>query len=81
VFEIADRVGEVAAKYGRSSAQIALAWLLDKPGVAAPVIGVSRLEQLDQLIAATEIALAAEDVAYLEELYRPVDNLLSIGAS
>jgi aryl-alcohol dehydrogenase-like predicted oxidoreductase len=81
VFEIADRVGEVAAKYGRSSAQIALAWLLGKPGVAAPVIGVSRLEQLDQLVAAAEIVLAPEDVAYLEELYRPVDNLLSIGAS
>jgi aryl-alcohol dehydrogenase-like predicted oxidoreductase len=81
VFDIAARVGETAAKYGRSPAQIALAWLLGKPGVVAPIVGVSKVEQLDQLIAAAEIELAAEDVTYLEELYRPVDNLLSIGAS
>jgi len=81
VFDIAGRVVEIAEKYGRSPAQIALAWLLGKPGVAAPIIGVSRLEQLEQLVAAVEIDLAPDDVAWLEELYRPVDNLLSIGAS
>jgi 1-deoxyxylulose-5-phosphate synthase len=80
-FAIADRVVEVADRYQRSPAQIALAWLLDKPAVTAPVVGVSRVEQLDQLVAATEIRLEADDVAYLEELYRPVENLLSIGAS
>jgi aryl-alcohol dehydrogenase-like predicted oxidoreductase len=81
VFDIAARVGELGAKYGLTPAQIALAWLLGKPGVAAPVIGVSRVEQLNQLIDAVEIRLAEEDVAYLEELYRPVENLLSIGSS
>jgi aryl-alcohol dehydrogenase-like predicted oxidoreductase len=81
VFDIAARVGEVADNYGKTSAQIALAWLLAKPGVVAPIIGVSRLEQLEQLVAATEITLAPEDVAYLEELYRPVENLLSSGGS
>ena len=50
-------------------------------GIVSPVVGVSRVEQLDQLVAAAEIELAAEDVAYLEELYRPVENLLSIGFS
>ena len=81
VFEIADRVAEIANKYDKGPAQIALAWLLSKPGITAPVVGVSKIEQLDQLVAATEIVLAPDDVAYLEELYRPVDNLLSLGAS
>ena len=81
VFPIADRVAEVAEKYERAPAQIALAWLLSKPAVHSPVVGVSRVEQLDQLVEATEIVLAVEDVAYLEELYRPVENLLSIGSS
>ena len=81
VFPIADRVAEVAVRYGKTPAQIALAWLLSKPGVTAPVVGVSKLEQLDQLVAATEITLAAADVLYLEACYRPVENLLSIGYS
>ena len=54
---------------------------LSKPGVTAPVVGVSKLEQLDQLCAATEIILEPTDVAYLEALYQPVQNLLSIGSS
>ena len=81
VFDIAGRVMEIADKYEKSPAQIALAWLLSKPTVTCPVVGVSKLEQLDQLIAATEIALDAADVSYLEELYQPVRNLLSIGSS
>jgi len=81
VFDIAGRVIETADKYGKTPAQIALAWLLGKPGVTAPVVGVSKLEQLDQLVAATEVRLEAEDIAYLEELYRPVENLLSLGSS
>lgn len=80
-FPIADRVAEVAARYGKSPAQIALAWLLNKEEIHAPVVGVSRIEQLEQLVEATEITLAESDVAYLEELYQPVPNLLSIGYS
>ena len=80
-FDIADRVIEVAEKYGATPAQIAIAWLLAKPQVQAPVVGVSRLEQLEQLVAATELALDAKDVAYLEELYEPLPNLLSLGMS
>ena len=81
VFPIAERVIEVAAKYEKTAAQIAVAWLLHKPGVASPVVGVSKVSQLDQLVAAVDIQLADEDIVYLEELYRPVDNLLSIGFS
>jgi aryl-alcohol dehydrogenase-like predicted oxidoreductase len=80
-FDIADRVVEIAEKYEKAPAQIALAWLVNKPEIAAPVVGVSKIEQLDQLVEATEITLAEEDVAYLEELYQPLDNLLSIGTS
>ena len=80
-FDIAERVVEVAEKYGKAPAQIAIAWLLAKPGVHSPVVGVSKLEQLDQLVAATEIALDPQDVAYLEELYQPLPNLLSLGMS
>ena len=80
-FDIADRVIELAEKYGHSPAQISLAWLLSKPEVYAPIVGVSKVEQLDQLVAATEIQLEDSTIAYLEELYEPVENLLSIGSS
>lgn len=80
-FKIADRVVEVAEKYGKAPAQIALAWLVDKPEVTSPVAGVSKISQLDQLVEAAEITLEDDDVAYLEELYQPLENLLSIGAS
>jgi 1-deoxyxylulose-5-phosphate synthase len=80
-FAIADRVGEVAEKYGKSPAQISLAWLVNKAEVTAPIVGVSRVEQLDQLVAACSIELDPADVTYLEALYRPLENLLSIGHS
>ena len=80
-FDIAGRAAEVAGKYGKAPAQIALAWLRGKAAVAAPVVGVSSVAQLEQLVDACGIALEAEDVAYLEALYRPAENLLSIGAS
>ena len=81
VFDIANRVVEIANKYDKAPAQIALAWLLGKPGITSPVVGVSKLAQLDQLVDAAAIVLEHEDVAYLEELYEPVENLLSIGSS
>ena len=81
VFEVAERVVEVANKYDKAPAQIALAWLLNKPEITAPVVGVSRLEQLDQLVDATRIRLDPDDAAHLEAPYRPVENLLSLGAS
>lgn len=81
VFTIADRVVEVAERYEKTPAQIALAWLLNKPEITAPVVGVSKVEQLEQLVDATQITLAEDDVAYLEELYQPLENLLSIGTS
>jgi aryl-alcohol dehydrogenase-like predicted oxidoreductase len=81
IFDIAARVAEVAERHHDKPAQIALAWLCGKPEITAPVVGVSRKEQLDQLVESTRIELAPDDVAYLEALYSPVQNLLSIGGS
>jgi aryl-alcohol dehydrogenase-like predicted oxidoreductase len=80
-FPIADRVIALAKERDCRPAQIAIAWLLSKPGVTAPVVGVSRVEQLEQLVEACSIELSPEEVSHLEELYRPVENLLSIGTS
>ena len=80
-FAIADRVVTLAEERDCSPAQIAIAWLLSKPGVISPVVGVSRVEQLTQLVEACSIELSAEEISHLEELYRPVENLLSIGTS
>ena len=81
VFAVADRVVELADKYGKTPAQISLAWMLNKPEIHAPIVGVSRVEQLQQLVEATTITLEAEDVEYIEAPYTPVQNLLSIGTS
>ncbi len=70
-FEIAARVAEVAARRGVSPAQVALAWVLRQPGVTAPVVGVTRLEQLDELVAALDLTLDDEECQRLEELYQP----------
>tara|TARA_B100000959_G_C14931859_1_gene604030 strand:- start:1417 stop:1665 length:249 start_codon:yes stop_codon:yes gene_type:complete len=80
-FEIADRVIALADDRGCRPAQIAVAWLLAKPGITAPVVGVSRVEQLQQLVEACSIELSSQELDHLEELYRPVENLLSIGTS
>ncbi|MBV1877608.1 MAG: aldo/keto reductase [Pseudomonadales bacterium] len=80
-FEIVARVNKLAEKYGKSAAQISLAWLLSKPGIVAPVVGVSKVSQLNDLVEATEITLEADDISYLEALYQPLDNLLSLGFS
>ncbi len=70
-FTIADRIGEVAARLGASRAQVALAWILQKPGVTSPIIGTTRVAHLDDLAKGLEVKLSAADMARLEEPYRP----------
>jgi aryl-alcohol dehydrogenase (NADP+) len=70
-FAIADRVGEVAARRGVSRMQVALAWVLSRPGVAAPIVGASKLQHLDGAIDALDVKLTPEDCTYLEEPYQP----------
>ena len=49
--------------------QVALAWILGKPGVTAPIVSATKLEQLDQLVEGMSVALSPEEIAALEELY------------
>jgi aryl-alcohol dehydrogenase (NADP+) len=70
-FEIIERAAELAQRRGVSQAQIALAWLLQKPGVTAPIIGASKKGHLEDAAAALEIKLAEEEMRFLEERYQP----------
>ncbi|ADB60436.1 aldo/keto reductase [Haloterrigena turkmenica DSM 5511] len=70
--EINERVAEIAADKGATMAQIALAWLLHKDWVDAPIVGTTSVEHLEQAVEALEISLSASDMAYLEEPYEPV---------
>ncbi len=70
-FDVVDRVGAVASARGVPRAQVALAWLLQRPGVTAPIIGATRLGHLDDALAAEQLELTEDEVRQLEELYIP----------
>jgi aryl-alcohol dehydrogenase (NADP+) len=70
-FEVVERLEEVAKEKEATPAQIALAWLLKKKGVASPVIGPTRVGQLEELVQAVDIKLSVDDMRRLEEPYRP----------
>jgi aryl-alcohol dehydrogenase (NADP+) len=70
-FAVQERVAEIAAKRGVPPARVALAWLLQRPGVTAPVIGASRDEQLADAIAALDLELDPAECQHLEAPYRP----------
>ena len=70
-WDIVDRVREVADGRGVTPAQIALAWVLGKPGVCSPIIGASKMYQLDEALAAPALQLSEEEVKRLEEPYEP----------
>ncbi|WP_284037924.1 aldo/keto reductase [Neobacillus sp. 114] len=69
--KIVERVAELAAKREVTRAQIALAWVLQKAPVTAPIIGVTKMPHLEDAVAAISIKLTPEEVAYLEEPYVP----------
>jgi 1-deoxyxylulose-5-phosphate synthase len=70
-FAVADAVARIARERGVQPAQIACAWVLQAPGVTAPIIGATRTEQLRELIGAADLKLTPEEIAQLEEPYRP----------
>jgi aryl-alcohol dehydrogenase-like predicted oxidoreductase len=70
-FDVVDRVAEVASERGVTPAQVALAWVLHKPGVTAPIVGATKLEHLDDALAAEQLKLSDEEIARLEEPYVP----------
>jgi len=70
-FDVVDRVGEVAAERGVPQAQVALAWLLHRPGVTAPIVGATKLGHLEDALAAEDLELSPKEMERLEELYVP----------
>ena len=70
-FAVADRAADLAKRRGVSPAQIALAWLLAKPGVTAPIVGASKPAHLEEAVAALAIRLDADEIRSLEEPYQP----------
>jgi aryl-alcohol dehydrogenase-like predicted oxidoreductase len=70
-FTIVDRITQVAKSRGINNAQVALAWVLQQPGVTAPIVGATKMYQLDDAIAALSIKLADEELKLLAEPYRP----------
>jgi aryl-alcohol dehydrogenase-like predicted oxidoreductase len=68
---VIERVGEIAATRGVSRGQVALAWHFAKPAVTAPIVGATKIEQLNDAIAAVDVVLTAEELKRLEEPYVP----------
>ena len=70
-FDVVDRVVELAGELEVSSATLALAWLLHKPPVTAPIVGATKIGHLEDALAATTLSLTTEQIERLEEPYRP----------
>lgn len=70
-FRIVDRLVSLAHGKGVKPAQLALAWLLNKPGVVSPIIGVTKIQQLEELVESLEVKISPSEMTYLEELYEP----------
>lgn len=70
-FDVVDRLDEVAAARSIPPAQVALAWVLGRPGVTAPIVGATKPGHLDDALAAEELELTDDEVARLEEPYVP----------
>ncbi len=70
-FKVADCVAEVAKERGVTGSQVALAWVLSKPYITAPIIGATKMDHLDQAIAVLDIKLSEEEIKRLEEPYTP----------
>jgi aryl-alcohol dehydrogenase (NADP+) len=70
-FEVVNRVGKIAQQRDVSNAQIALAWVLQQPGLTSPIIGASKMQHLADAVKATEITLDEGELKALDEVYRP----------
>jgi aryl-alcohol dehydrogenase-like predicted oxidoreductase len=70
-FAVVDRAAEIASRRGAPSAQVSLAWLLQKPGVTAPIVGATKIEHLDDALAAEKMTLSESEVSELEQPYVP----------
>lgn len=70
-FTVVDRITEIATRLGVNNAQVALAWMLAKPEITAPIIGASKMSHLEDALKALDVKLSADDIKALEEPYEP----------
>jgi len=70
-FDVIERVVDLANKKKVSPSQLSLAWMMNKPGVAAPIIGATKMSHLEEAVEAVSIEITPEEMKYLEELYKP----------
>ncbi len=70
-FTVADRAREIAREHNVTGSQVALAWMLNKPHITAPIIGASKMDHLEQAITALDIKFSADEIKQLEEPYQP----------
>jgi 1-deoxyxylulose-5-phosphate synthase len=70
-YQVQERLMDLADRRGLPAAQLALAWLLHKPGVTAPIIGASKISHLEDAVDALEVSLTEDEMKYLEEPYQP----------
>jgi aryl-alcohol dehydrogenase-like predicted oxidoreductase len=73
--QVVKRLEEIAAGRGIPMAQVAMAWLLSKPGVTSPIVGASKPHHLEDAVKALEVKLTAAEIALLEEPYVPHPTL------
>ena len=74
-YTVVDRITDVARKRGLPNVQVALAWVLHQPGITSPIIGVTKLEQLDQLAGSLDVKLDSAELQALSEAYRPLQPI------
>jgi len=70
-FTVVERVTEVAVKRGVSNSQVALAWVLQQPGITSPIIGASKMQHLEEAVAALSLRLEEHELKALAEPYQP----------
>ena len=70
-WDVVDAVEKVARERGATMAEVALAWLLSRPGVVAPIVGATKLDHLNSALRALELRLSPEEIAALESPYKP----------
>jgi len=68
---VVDRIEEVSKKSGVSMAQVSMAWVMSKPGVTAPIVGTTKMDNLKDIIGSLDVKLTEEEIKYLEEPYIP----------
>jgi aryl-alcohol dehydrogenase (NADP+) len=70
-FAVVNRLSELASRRGVSNAKIGYAWLLHQPGLAAPIVGASKIAHIEEAVAATQVKLSAEEIQLLSDSYTP----------